>query len=368
MGNRKKSDQKRTKIIEEYKKRYCSKLDILKTNHLPSSTEKSNMTVVIPAYNEENYIGNLLIALEAQTYRNFEVIVVDNGSRDGTVGLVKKMKKKVGYPLYLIFETKPGPGHARKRGMDAALLRVKSQYGYKYPKHILVTTDADAVPPKDWLSEIAEAFESSPSGVFAGTHGSSPAIDKKIRKKLGFKKYFNQIPELIEFLNKNEIGELKPSGPNCSFEIEAYVVGDGMQQPYDKQGRIALKEVPQLAFRIKKKGYPIRFLNVRITTSRRRHLFELISQSHPYYHYCRSLKTKRFIAVKEKESDLLDLAFKKVPKERWQFYQQKWLKEAIKLRIPKPLGKRKTSLVKRKISRLAIGREAKEAFLNFLKT
>lgn len=51
------------------------------------------ISIVIPTLNEEKYIGRLLSCLEQQTFKNFEVIVVDGNSDDNTKSIVKNFKK-----------------------------------------------------------------------------------------------------------------------------------------------------------------------------------------------------------------------------------------------------------------------------------
>ncbi len=50
--------------------------------------------VIIPTYNESNYIGKLLECLVHQSYVHFEVIIVDASSKDNTVEIVNKYKKR----------------------------------------------------------------------------------------------------------------------------------------------------------------------------------------------------------------------------------------------------------------------------------
>ena len=48
----------------------------------------SNVSIVIPNYNGMTYLENCFLSLEKQTYQDFNVILVDNGSTDGSKELV----------------------------------------------------------------------------------------------------------------------------------------------------------------------------------------------------------------------------------------------------------------------------------------
>lgn len=106
-------------------------------------------TVVIPALNEEKFIGDCLRSLRAQTVPPTEIIVVDNGSTDKTVEIAKKYADEV-----LIL-----PGLS---------LRDMKQVGVEAAKTpIVVTTDADTVVPPDWLEKVLRHF-SDPNVVAVG--------------------------------------------------------------------------------------------------------------------------------------------------------------------------------------------------------
>ena len=62
-------------------------------------------TIVIPALNEEKYLPNLLESLSQQTWRDFEVIVVDGSSKDKTVEVAKSFDKKLP-ALHVLISTK----------------------------------------------------------------------------------------------------------------------------------------------------------------------------------------------------------------------------------------------------------------------
>lgn len=76
------------------------------------------VSVIIPTYNRANTIGYCLDSVANQTYKNIEIIVVDDCSTDGTVGIVKK------YPdvrvRCIVLENNGGAQRARNRGIQEA--------------------------------------------------------------------------------------------------------------------------------------------------------------------------------------------------------------------------------------------------------
>lgn len=99
------------------------------------------ISVVVPAYNEEKYLPACLASLQKQTFRDFEVIVVDNNSTDNTVKIAKK------YNVHLLKEKKGGSFPATARGFRQAR------------GEIIARTDADTSVPTDWLSTIYNTFQ-----------------------------------------------------------------------------------------------------------------------------------------------------------------------------------------------------------------
>lgn len=63
-----------------------------------------HLSVVIPAFNEEKLLPRLLESLTNQSYKNFEVILVDANSTDKTVDEAKKYRKKIPLTIFSINE------------------------------------------------------------------------------------------------------------------------------------------------------------------------------------------------------------------------------------------------------------------------
>ena len=73
------------------------------------------VSVVIPAYNAASTIARCLASVRAQDYVDLEVIVVDDGSEDGTAEIAKKADG-----VHVLIQPNAGPASARNRGIAAA--------------------------------------------------------------------------------------------------------------------------------------------------------------------------------------------------------------------------------------------------------
>lgn len=103
------------------------------------SMQQKKISIVIPAYNEEQYLGSALNALNAQSFPRdaFEIIVVDNASTDNTSEVARAHGADT-----VILEPRKGTNRARQTGLEHSA------------GEIVAFLDADCIPPKNWLSKI----------------------------------------------------------------------------------------------------------------------------------------------------------------------------------------------------------------------
>jgi len=127
------------------------------------------LSVIIPTLNEENYIKSCLQSLRRQKFKDFEVILVDSGSEDGTTRIAKSFGAKV------ISMEKKGPGAARNLGAKHA------------NGDILIFLDADVIASSNLLLEIKKCF-SDPKVVGASCRilSSRKGIKYKFFYKIGY--------------------------------------------------------------------------------------------------------------------------------------------------------------------------------------
>ena len=78
------------------------------------------VSVVVPTYNCARFLGRTIDSALRQTYRDFEIIVVDDGSTDGTQALIAAYEESVRY----VYQTNQGASAAR----NAALSRASGEF------------------------------------------------------------------------------------------------------------------------------------------------------------------------------------------------------------------------------------------------
>lgn len=188
------------------------------------------ISIVIPNYNGSKTISLCLEAIYSSTYKNFEVIVVDDGSTDNSIEVIRKFDCK----LEELKENR-GPSFARNTGAKIAM------------GEILLFTDSDVCLPKDTLKKINDTFnmEKDISAVVG-------MPDKFCKFKNIASQYFNlrvhfnylKMPTYISILY----------GSICSVKKEAFFNVNGFNTKLKKAG----VEDNDLGYRLTEQGYKIR--------------------------------------------------------------------------------------------------------------
>lgn len=98
------------------------------------------VSIVIPMYNEQRYIGRCLESISQQSFKDFEVILIDDGSKDETVKIAQWFNDR--FPLTILQQKNSGPGKARNRWAKEAQWE------------IIVLVDADMYFDKEFLKNL----------------------------------------------------------------------------------------------------------------------------------------------------------------------------------------------------------------------
>lgn len=110
------------------------------------------ISIIVPVYNTEKYVAETIELLAGQTYRNLEIILVDNNSKDRSLEICKSYAEKDSR-IIALSEMTPGPSAARNRGLDAAT----GDY--------ICFCDSDDLPDKTMYGTLLESIESDRSDI-----------------------------------------------------------------------------------------------------------------------------------------------------------------------------------------------------------
>lgn len=116
-----------------------------------NQTSAPTVSVVIPAYNAAAFIEKTLDSVRAQTYRDFEVIVVDDGSSDGTQEVVEQYLRRNGMAGRCIRQENKKIAGARNTGMTAArgsYIALLDHDDLWYPEKLRAVLDEFACHPE----------------------------------------------------------------------------------------------------------------------------------------------------------------------------------------------------------------------------
>ena len=119
-------------------------------------------SIIVPVYNRPDEVGELLESLSNQTLRDFEVIIVE----DGSVKTCKDVCDKYADILVLYYYAKEnsGPGQSRNYGAE----RANGDY--------LLILDSDVVLPEGYLQAVEDALRQNPVEAFGGPDAAHPSF------------------------------------------------------------------------------------------------------------------------------------------------------------------------------------------------
>ncbi|MBM7600152.1 glycosyltransferase involved in cell wall biosynthesis [Virgibacillus halotolerans] len=78
------------------------------------------VSIIVPVYNAENYLRHCVNSIKAQTYKNIEIILINDGSTDGSGDICNELAT-TDARIHVIHQENSGPAHARNRGLETAV-------------------------------------------------------------------------------------------------------------------------------------------------------------------------------------------------------------------------------------------------------
>ncbi len=173
----------------------------------PIKKGRTQPTIICPLKNEKANLPTLLQLLKKQTYQNFELILVDDNSTDGSWEFLQKLNFN-----QFVFEGKivKNKGEGKKRAIKTAIENTVNE--------LIVSLDADCLPNEKWLETIVAFYEKEKSDLIV-----CPVVIKE------GKSFFTQFQRL-EFVSlvgsgAGAVGVGKPilcNGANLVFKREEW--------------------------------------------------------------------------------------------------------------------------------------------------
>jgi glycosyltransferase involved in cell wall biosynthesis len=187
------------------------------------------VSLIIPAYNAQATIAECLDACANQSRPPDEVVVVDDGSTDGTKAVVSR------YPVTCLHQDQRGPAAARNLG-------AKSATG-----DILVFTDSDCVPEPAWIGRLIDAFSDGRTVAAGGSYGirnASSLLARVVHEEIAVR--HARLPREVDFLGSF----------NVAYRRGAFLAAGGFDESFAR----ASGEDNDLAYRLRDAGGVLRFV------------------------------------------------------------------------------------------------------------
>lgn len=102
-----------------------------------------DISVVISTYNQPKWLEKVLWSYQFQTFKDFEVVIADDGSSEETKMLIREITRKVDFPIQHIWH--PDNGFQKTMILNKATMATKGSY--------LVYTDGDCIARNDFLEK-----------------------------------------------------------------------------------------------------------------------------------------------------------------------------------------------------------------------
>src|SRR6201986_1713564 len=199
-------------------------LDDVKKAYSKLLKGKPEISIVMPAYNEEeNIVPTLASLCNNTTSRSVEIIVVNNNSKDDAENLVKACG------VTCILETTQGITPARNTGLSHA----KGKY--------ILNADADTIYPKDWIEEMIKPLANNNDVAITYGRFSFIPVGSTGRYTYFFYEYFSDLSKLYNKRFKTEA--VNVYGFDSAFRREQGLQVDGFNHPpgTNEDGYLALK-------------------------------------------------------------------------------------------------------------------------------
>ncbi|MGI9527387.1 MAG: glycosyltransferase [Weeksellaceae bacterium] len=233
-----------------------------------------NLSIIIAVYERKEELSELLYSLSKQSNKDFETVIVDDGSETDLKPLVESFADR----LYIQYYKKPnsGPGLSRNYGMDKA----KGDY--------FIFLDSDTIVPPHYIEEVVKELKVNYVDFYGGSDASHEDFSS-LQKAINF--------SMTSFLTtggirggKDKVGKFQPRSFNMGMSRKAYEESGGFSE-------MRVGEDPDLTLSLWEKGFKSRWFPEAYVYHKRRTSLKkfgrqvkafgiarpILNQRHPHY-------------------------------------------------------------------------------------
>ncbi|HVD98690.1 MAG TPA: glycosyltransferase [Cytophagaceae bacterium] len=207
-------------------------------------------SIIIPVYNRPGEVKELLESLSLQTYQNFEVVVVEDGSSLKCEDIVASFQSK--FPISYYYKINEGRSIARNYG----IARATGDY--------FIIFDSDCIIPEHYLSTVEDFLQQNPVDCFGGPDAAHPSFTP-VQKAISY--------SMTSFFTtgglrggSKKVTKFYPRSFNMGFNKKVMDATGGFPN-------IPLAEDIELSFRIEKAGLKIALIEQAFVYHKRRTSF-----------------------------------------------------------------------------------------------
>lgn len=194
-------------------------------------------SIIVPVFNRPDEVDELLASLSSQIYKQFEVLVIEDGSSTTCEHIVAKYRDQLDIKYYL--KKNSGPGSTRNYGAK----RSNGEY--------LIIIDSDCILPQSYLETIDKELERNPLDAFGGpdcAHSSFSPIQKAINYAMTSFYTTGGIRG-----GKKQMDKFYPRSFNMGIKKEVYLALGGFSE-------MRFGEDIDFSIRIYKAGYSCKYM------------------------------------------------------------------------------------------------------------
>jgi glycosyltransferase involved in cell wall biosynthesis len=198
-------------------------------------------SIVVPVYNRPDEVDELLESLSSQTFKDFEVVIVEDGSKITCKDVCEKYASIL--DLHYYYKENSGPGQSRNYGVE----RARGEY--------VLIVDSDAVAPHGFMQAIDDELQRQPSDAWGGPDAAHESFSD-VQKAISY--------AMTSFFTtggirggKKQLDKFYPRSFNLGIRREAYLALGGFSKTRFSKMSLYGEDI-DFSIRIYKAGYSCR--------------------------------------------------------------------------------------------------------------